>query len=239
MRSASSGTLASISRAEARHQFGQTPDRRLVAVQLQRDEAAGKGVELPGARFGQHLQQRRAVDPVQKHAAAALDRDRATLVSHGQPGFGQRAQHGRLEGGQPVPLGPVQLEHLALAVGEDLGRATLGQQLHPSPARSVPQAGPQRGGRRGELHRSTAGMEAKSNASDSTGHPGRASSSGRGTRWTCRCGRPLPRLNQFIFAGRYSSSTAPATRATSDQNPAASSAVSSVGSATCRPFQMT
>ena len=82
-------------------------------------------------------------------------------------------------------------------------------------------------------------MAAKSNASDSTGHPGRASSSGRGTRWTCRCGTPLPRLNQFILAGRYSSSTAPATpRDVGPESRRLLPADSSVGSATWRPFQI-
>ena len=86
-----SDTLASISAPQARHQFGQALDRRLVAEQLQRDEAAGESVELPGARFGQHLQQRRAVDPVQEHAAAAVDRDGAALAGNRQSGLGQRA----------------------------------------------------------------------------------------------------------------------------------------------------
>ena len=129
---------------EARQQLGQTGDDGGVASQLERDEVSGQAVDPLRSGGLHHLQQRGALDPVHDHAGATVDGDRAVRVRDGEAGIRQERQHRRLEGGQAVPVGPVELEHPALAVGEDLRGTTLGQQLHV--ARSVPQPGPERSG---------------------------------------------------------------------------------------------
>ena len=69
-RSPTSGTLDLDLAAPRRGtSSGRPADHRLVAPQLQRDEVAGQAIDLLGPAAVEHLQQRRAVDPVQDHAA--------------------------------------------------------------------------------------------------------------------------------------------------------------------------
>ena len=201
-RNPGSGTLTSISSPSRDTRSGRPPTLDPVALQLECGE-----IDRPGAR----PRLARTADTASSSdgpstrsridAGAPVHGDRAVRPGHRQPRLGQVEEHGRLVGGQAVPLGPVELEHPTLAVGEDLGRTALGQQLHaalspaggPATRRLRPPAAPA----------SMAGVVATSNASGSSGPPGPRVVRGRGTRWTWRWGTPLPRLSQFIFAGRY------------------------------------
>ena len=115
---------------QPRHQIGKTAHHGRVQRQLQ-------GGEVPRQLFGlgrvghrEHLEERGSVDPAEHDAAAPLHRHGAVGPGDRDPRVGQSLEHRRLEVREAVPLGPVELEHPALAVGEDLGGAPLGEQFH-------------------------------------------------------------------------------------------------------------
>ena len=101
---------------QPRHQIGKTAHHDRVERQLQGSEVPRQLFGLGGAGLGKYREERGTVDPAEHDAAAPLHRHRAVGAGYGDPRVGQSLEHRRLEVREAVPLGPVELEHSALAV---------------------------------------------------------------------------------------------------------------------------
>ena len=147
-------------------------------------------------------------------STVTVPRGRATR----EPGVGQVGQQAALELGQAVPVGTVELEHRALAVGEDLGGAALRQ----SSSASSPQPPRNAAASLASWSGSMAGVMSTQKASVSSGSPARASSGdgapgARGGGHAVAHAEPVHLGRPVLLLHR------PSDPATSDQKPAVSS----------------